>query len=211
MKLLFVPAAALVAVTALAEVGHASAPTEAGSKSAYFEVNADVVRLSVKAEVFGDSEKDTTTYLGGSFGAGTYFGESATGRHQCGLELGLVGDSDNDSGTKQTDRILTGLFVYNYNFNLGKFGAAYLGASAGLAHYNNDIDDSGLGKATYTDATFAAGLQAGVKIRMSDTVSLNAGYRMMKIGDMKDDIYGVDVKLKDIVAHDFRVGVTFSF
>ncbi len=212
MKLMFISAVALAAASAIAAPAEESLSPSPAAKLGYIEVSADVVRFSATAAVSGTTdEKDTSTYLGVSLGAGSYFGESDTGRHQLGLELGLLGDSENNDGGKQTDRILTGLVVYNYNFNLGKAADAYLGASAGLAHYNAELDDNFLGKATYSDAAFAAGLQAGLKIRMSDTVSVNAGYRLLKIGDMKDDIWGVDVKLKDLVAHDFRVSVTFSF
>ena len=183
-----------------------------GAKTGYFEASGDVMRVSGKFEAGGFSEKDSSTFLGAALGAGAYFAETDLGYHQLGAELGLVGDGDNDSGIKSTSRITTGLVVYNYNFKLpNNVGTIYAGVSGGMAHYNEDIDDSMIGKATYSDANFAAGIQAGAKIRLSDTVSLNAGYRFMKVGDMNDDVWGVDVKIKDITAHEFKVGVTFAF
>jgi len=96
----------------------------------------------------------------------------------------------------------------------------YVGAGLGFAY--NDLDDvlvpeSGFYTKGGTNVDLAWALMAGLTAPLSDSVAVDAGYRYINWGGVTSGSLGshgrytTPVKIDDLSAHEFRVGLRYSF
>ncbi|MEZ0172055.1 outer membrane protein [Microvirga sp. TS319] len=99
----------------------------------------------------------------------------------------------------------------------------YVGAGLGVAynvfgHYTRTTTDA-LGAVTQEhlsgggDWTFAWALMAGIGYNLSDSFTLDLGYRYLSLGDVKTRGYagGVGADVESIASHEVRLGVRYAF
>ncbi len=95
----------------------------------------------------------------------------------------------------------------------------YLGVGAGISMLDTDSlsvtgGNSERGAQVY-NLTYAA--MAGISSKLSDAVSLDAGYRFINLGQFEQDgtfsngSSGTATKYDDLFAHEFRAGIRFQF
>lgn len=114
------------------------------------------------------------------------------------------------------------LFLANAYVDLGHFNgfSPYVGGGVGFAYHRmsrlTGVNSNGTAAVPFEkgDSTsFAAAVHAGVSYDFSSALSLDASYRYVWLGDAKSgsDGFGGNVTLKNIRAHDFRVGLRYTF
>lgn len=118
-------------------------------------------------------------------------------------------------------------YLVNAYLDLGTWGGItpYLGGGIGLAH--NHVKGFEGQKVYFGQAVqpppdpypngdhfnFAYALMAGMAVEMGSGVSLDGGYRYVNLGSARTglDAYGVGTRVKDLEAHEARLGLRWSF
>ncbi|AHF94075.1 hypothetical protein OPIT5_04590 [Opitutaceae bacterium TAV5] len=119
------------------------------------------------------------------------------------FETGWVkmdGDYDGDSGDLQDIPLL---LTARYVWNLSDKWSIAAGPSVGLSYLRGKIDGVG----SDSDWVFTWGLGVLVSYAISDTLSVDAGYRYL----WHDDASFKGRKVKDIEGQVFQIGIRFSW
>ena len=125
----------------------------------------------------------------------------------------LDGTEFNSAGL-QTTLALANLY---YDFTPYRHFTPYIGAGIGFAYHDLSIPDktwinTTFGKGTSMQVAFAAML--GMSVTLRDGWMLDAGYRFLYMGDADIDfVINADdpnLSLKDIMAHEVRVGLRYD-
>jgi opacity protein-like surface antigen len=108
-------------------------------------------------------------------------------------------------------------FLFNGYLDLGTwYGATpYIGAGAGIAQVRVD-DYTSLVVPTVSDGyrsqwNFAWAVMAGLGYAISPNMMMDVGYRYISYGDVTTSDAAGAATLKDLAAHEVRVGVRWSF
>lgn len=123
------------------------------------------------------------------------------------FEIGWVkldGGAEGISGSlKDIPLLVSARYVYRFN---DKWSIA-AGPSLGISYLKASLSIEDLGSGSASDWVFTYGLGAILSYSISDTVSIDAGYRYLWHDDA--DFDGVEVT--DIKGHVFQVGVRLNF
>src|ERR1043165_2554700 len=133
MKKIIPTLIAVTAVTGLARAAETPAPVVEKSVQNYISVGPAIARASYKINGAKADGEDPRNFFGPVFNYGRYFGESSVGVHELGVQVGLLGASEEASQVTTTVIEAPVLAVYNYNFKLGETPRLYLGPRVGYS------------------------------------------------------------------------------
>lgn len=130
---------------------------------------------------------------------------------------------DEDLTREQTYRIQTLFFNAYWDFDTGTDFTPYIGAGLGMAFIKTEANSRGenplegswnmdFGSKTVTNFAWNLGLGLGYDI--SDSWTLDVGYRFVGLGSAKTNTYPGDtihMKTDDLYQHQFSFGVRYTF
>jgi opacity protein-like surface antigen len=139
-----------------------------------------------------------------------------SGRSNCVTACGAV------THTNSSSSLQTWLFLANAYVDLGHwYGISpYVGAGIGMAYHSmdnltgvNSDSTPAVPFASGSATSFAAAGYAGMTYHFSESLALDANYRYLYMGEAEtgSDGFGGIVTIEDMVSHDFRVGMRYSF
>jgi opacity protein-like surface antigen len=100
--------------------------------------------------------------------------------------------------------------IYYDVFTWGRV-TPYLGGGIGFARHEVDNVNLPAGLSSGKNTEFAWNLQAGVAVDLTYNLALDVGYRYADFGDARTGGGGTTMYVDDIVSHDVRVGLRYSF
>lgn len=165
---------------------------------------AESFDLNQNGAAISNPDADDIFSIGAGFGY--YFSDNVRGdvtaEHR--FDTDVTG-TNVTTGTLFTTELSSTVLLGNvyYDFRGRDEFSPYLGAGLGVAFNDTNTDDS-------QRTELAASVMAGVTYRMRDNVSLDAGYRMLYLGEARMDT-AVPTALEDIIEHEIRVGVRYEF
>lgn len=181
------------------------------SANLYVEVGTAYVKDSIK-----DEDGSYPGGLNNFYGASVAFGWRIAKAHKVQLETGIyVSSADfNDGDDDKIDATVIPLLVsYSYCIPLAQDGRSELRITpvAGLYNMKFKYSEPGYSESA-SDAPFAFGLGAGYTYHFSKRFYLDAGYRFLSRGAVKDsDDEGSYTVAKSAVTHWFTVAAGFKF
>lgn len=161
---------------------------------------------------------------GGGFGVGYYFSRNVRTdvtfdwRGTADVTGTTVGGAVMNTGVKS----MVTLFNVYYDFDIRSHFTPYIGV--GLGFSRNETSSGGFSSCACTvefagakEWNAAGALMAGVSAKLRDRLSLDAGYRYLYMGDAKTGEFATtvggtpgSVKINDLNAHEFRIGVRWD-
>lgn len=102
------------------------------------------------------------------------------------------------------------LNVYYDIFTWGRL-TPYIGGGIGFAHHSINNISLPTNVSEGDDTDFAWNAQAGVELAVTETVSLDVGYRYTDWGDARSGADPDRLRVENIESHDIRVGLRWSF
>lgn len=134
---------------------------------------------------------------------------------------GIRDPSVSGSQGQKTD-IQSLVTLVNAYVDLGKYGkfTPYVGGGIGFAYNIMDdvlLPETGFETGGDNKTSFAWALMAGTEVDLTERLSLDVGYRYLNFGEARSSTSGSDgstvptITVKDLEAHEIRVGLRYAF
>jgi opacity protein-like surface antigen len=182
-----------------------------------FAVNAQSTEFAI-AGLGTESSKDTT--VGGAIAVGYDFSRNFDAPFRAELEYGFNGAledgaSDPYAYIKASVGIQTLLANAYWDITNYNGFTPYLSAGLGMAVVRTELDMAvaGVGGLNMweTRAVAAAQVGLGCSYAFNDNVAVDLGYRCLVTGDSGVEYNGFEMESNDNVAHQFMMGLRFTF
>lgn len=163
------------------------------------------------------STDETKTKAGGALAVGYDFAYNFNVPVRAELEYAAYGDvskTENVYGINLEDKVGFQTLLANVYYDITKWNdfTPYIGAGLGMAFLKTEVTEPVTGFNVEDSKTvFAGQIGLGCAYAINDSVSVDLGYRYLMMGNGDIELLGQKVGESDTDAHQFMLGVRFTF
>lgn len=163
------------------------------------------------------STDETKTKAGGALAVGYDFAYNFNVPVRAELEYAVYGDvskTENVYGIDLEGKVGFQTLLANVYYDIAKWNdfTPYIGAGLGMAFLKTEVTEPVTGFSVDDSKTvFAGQIGLGCAYAINDSVSVDLGYRYLMMGNGDIELLGQKVGESDTDAHQFMLGVRFTF